>query len=157
MRSRLCSMPSVMRSFLPLSTHSSSFLRLLYVWMRYIFPKMHIAYRKRYKFACMLWNVFFDWQKLQVIHGYDVGCLFVTECACFVYYEIIMYFLGGCFRSRCYHHPTEIQSRLCFKLFFAGNDVPKNEKEEKGRRKREALANDELNVDVMLRWVKDMM
>jgi hypothetical protein len=33
---------------------------VLYVWMRYIFPKMHIAYRKRHKFACMLWNVFFD-------------------------------------------------------------------------------------------------
>ena len=83
---------------------------------------MHIAYRKRYKFACMLWNVFFDWQKLQVIQGYNVGCLFVTECACFVYYDIIMYFLGGCFRSRCYHHPTEIQSRLRFKLFFADDD-----------------------------------
>jgi hypothetical protein len=47
-----------------------------------------------------------------------------------------MYFLGGCFRSRCYHHPTEIQSRLRFKLFFVGDDVPKNEKEEKQRRKR---------------------
>jgi hypothetical protein len=33
-----------------------------------------------------------------------------------------MYFLGGCFRSRCYHHPTEIQSRLRFKLFFADDD-----------------------------------
>lgn len=123
-----------MRSFLPLSTHSSS-LRLLYMWMRHIFGKMQIAYRKGHKFAFMLWNVFFDWQKLQVIHGYDVGCLVITKCACFVYEDIIICFLSGCFCSHCHHHPSEIQSRSRFKLFFAGNNVPKNKKEEKWRRK----------------------
>ena len=38
-----------------------------------------------------------------------------------------------------------------------GDYVPKNEKEEKERRKREAVGNDELSFDVKLRWVKDMM
>lgn len=38
-----------------------------------------------------------------------------------------------------------------------GDYVPKNEKEEKERRKREAVGNDELNFDVKLQWVKDMM
>jgi hypothetical protein len=38
-----------------------------------------------------------------------------------------------------------------------GDYVPKNEKEEKGRRIREALGNHELSFDVKLRWVKDMM
>jgi hypothetical protein len=38
-----------------------------------------------------------------------------------------------------------------------GDYVPKNEKEEKGRRKREALGNDELNFYLKLKWVKDMM
>jgi hypothetical protein len=38
-----------------------------------------------------------------------------------------------------------------------GDHVPKNEKEEKERRKREVVGNDELNFDVKLQWVKDMM
>jgi len=38
-----------------------------------------------------------------------------------------------------------------------GDYVPKNEKEEKERRKREVVGNDELNFDVKLQWVKDMM
>lgn len=109
-------------------------LRLLYLWMHHIFGKMQIAYRKRHKFAFMLWNIFFEWLKLQIIHGYNVGCFVVTECACFVYYDIIIYSLSGCFRSDR-HHPTEKYSRLCFKLYFLGNNIPKNEKEEKWRRR----------------------
>ena len=38
-----------------------------------------------------------------------------------------------------------------------GNDVPKNEKEEKGRRKREAVGNHELNFNVKLRCVNGIM
>ena len=107
---------------------------VLYLWMYYIFGKMQIAYRKRYEFAFMFWNISFEWQKLQVIHGYNVGCLVVTECTCFVYDDIIIYPLSGCFSSH-YHHPTEIETRLCFKLFFLGNDIPKNKREERRRRK----------------------
>jgi hypothetical protein len=38
-----------------------------------------------------------------------------------------------------------------------GDYVPKNEKEEKERRKREAVGNHEVSFDVKLKWVKDMM